>query len=137
MNKNLFKIPKDGVYHDTGVSSVVINSVKTTFAVTANATPALVVTGLGSNETFGDTNLSSTRNSDVIVYGNSNDTIGKMWTSDELAISYNSGKTEMTIEEDGTSSFFQNSNYIVVTPVKLSQAAAIPLTVKFITENCI
>ena len=134
-NKNLFKIPKDGVYHDTGVSSVVINSVKTTFAVTANATPALVVTGLGSYETFDDTNLSSTRNSDVIVYGNSNDTIGKMWTSDELAISYNSGKTEMTITEDGTSSFFQNSNYIVVTPVKLSQAAAIPLTVKFITEN--
>ena len=136
-NKSLFKIPKDGVYHDSGVSSVVINSVKSTFSVTANATPALVVTGLGSNETFDDTNLSSTRNPDVIVYGNSNDTIGKMWTSDELVISYDGNKTTMTITEDGTSSFFQNSNYIVVTPVKLGQAQPIPLTVKFATDNFI
>ena len=135
LNKNLFRIPKEAVYHDSGVSSVVINRVRTSFFVAANGSLQLIVGGLGAGETFDDSNLSSTRNVDVLVYGADGASSGKMWKSSELVISYNGAKTQMTITEDGTGAFQNGDNYVIIAPIKLSTPVVVPKTLKYTTKN--
>ena len=130
-NKNLFKIPKDGVSDDTGVSSVTINSVRTTFVVTA-ASGKLTVNLSATGETFDTSSLSGTTNEDIIVYGISGSN-GKMWSSTELEINYAS-TTSMEIEDSG-SAITNAANYVVIAPIKLSSPVTIAKTVKFYTYN--
>ena len=130
-NKNLFKIPKDGVSDDTGVSSVTINSVRTTFVVTA-ASSKLTVNLSATGETFDTSSLSGTTNEDIIVYGISGSN-GKMWSSTELEINYAS-TTSMEIEDSG-SAITNAANYVVIAPIKLSSPVTIVKTVKFYTYN--